>query len=349
MAFSAYGGTASIDSENTSHYDLYKNMAAPQNSFFGINGISLGGSLPQNIEIQVNIDHNFILTLNKTGPSSSFQLSYLFLGLPGDQVCLNCMLRGEGNAYSNGSCYTSCPQNTVKVPIGNGYFCRECPSSMGIGFLNNQCVPCGTGTIPQNGLCVPISSQNSQSTSTVISQDIINLLFSNKNGNSQQNSQSFGGTSSVGCLFPNMFWNGEGCACLVGYRLINNLCIPISIDPNFFLPDNSFNGQTNPQNTSNTSNTSNTTSSNQSQGGQVSIVGCTGENQYFNGIACVCKPGFTMINNSCSSCPPNSQWNGLSCLCISGYYPLGGACVSSSTSCPFGSVNNGLGVCICQQ
>ncbi len=130
-------------------------FAAPQRQFFGINAFSLSPQATfQSTEIQATIDSNFILEMEMKGQPSSFQLSYLFLGVIADQICSACAANGQGNIYSDGQCVQQCPPFRVRVSYGRGEVCRLCPSSMGLGFQNGGCVMCGNGMIARDGLCV---------------------------------------------------------------------------------------------------------------------------------------------------------------------------------------------------
>ena len=57
--------------------------------------------------------------------------------------------------YSNGTCVTSCPSNTLTVSLSsNSIICRQCPSSMNLGLKDNICVDCGRDGISIDGICV---------------------------------------------------------------------------------------------------------------------------------------------------------------------------------------------------
>ena len=51
-----------------------------------------------------------------------------------------------------------------------------------------------------------------------------------------------------------------------------------------------------------------------------------GENSYFDGVACTCNTGYTLVNGACTvvaifipDCPANSYFNGVSCTCNTGF------------------------------
>lgn len=82
------------------------------------------------------------------------------------------------------------------------------------------------------------------------------------------------------------------------------------------------------------------------------------ENEYLQGLNCVCKTGFFFIDNKCQSCPYNSYfdgvscvemaiqqcnnpykfWNGKACVCLPNFFEYGDSCVR----CPANTVWNGL-------
>lgn len=93
--------------------------------------------------------------MEMTGQPSSFQLSYLFLGVIANQICSACAASGQGSIYSDGQCVVECPPFRVRVSFGGGQVCRACPSVMGLGFQDGTCILCGDGMVASNGFCLP--------------------------------------------------------------------------------------------------------------------------------------------------------------------------------------------------
>lgn len=76
-------------------------------------------------------------------------------------------------------------------------------------------------------------------------------------------------------------------------------------------------------------------------------------NSYWNGVACVCNYGYSMVNGVCTptvgQCQANQYWNGNACVCNIGYALLNGACTPSAVnpaSCGVNMYWNGV-ACAC--
>lgn len=230
----------------------------------------------------------------------------------------------------------------MKVSYGSGEVCRVCPSSMGLGFLNSGCVLCGNGMVARDGICI------SNSTNPQLTQSQINQIFQPQVPNASvvgiSSADAYGGSIYVPsyssrCPLPFMYFNGEECLCMVGYTLISSICIKIPIDGTIIKPIQIINNSSNPTDSSNPTNSS---------GNSPIISQCSGFNTYYNGEQCVCISGYFMVNGNCTYCPANSQWNGQFCSCNSGYYLHNANCIHTQiVNCPYNSVNNGLGVCVC--
>jgi hypothetical protein len=75
---------------------------------------------------------------------------------------------------------------------------------------------------------------------------------------------------------------------------------------------------------------------------------CSG-GQFWNGVACVCPSGQTLVSGSCrpmQTCNGGQVWTGTSCACPAGQAIVEGICRAPGTSCSGGQVWNGV-ACAC--
>lgn len=143
------------------------------------------------------------------------------------------------------------------------------------------------------------------------------------------------------------YWDGSTCLCEVGFYFYKGQCQVFSIPA--IVP------QLRPITNPSTNSTSGSSSSSSS------VNPCNLQFQYYNGSACVCIPGFSMINSNCvqdssqnpnnppANCGSNSYFSNGVCICISGHILVSGNCVFNNLggSCQTNSFNNGLGFCVC--
>jgi hypothetical protein len=137
----------------------------------------------------------------------------------------------------------------------------------------------------------------------------------------------------------NSYWNGAACVCFPGFTNSSGQCTNQTLNSTGSFPSTASPLSTGP---STTTTQSTQTTSNSVAPGNCNMI----PNTYWNGVACVCLPGFTNLtgqcqngantpgsvviqpsqsNGNCSSIS-NSYWNGAVCSCLPGYYNVSGAC-----------------------
>ena len=190
----------------------------------------------------------------------------------------------------------------------------------------------------------------------------------------------YGQCRAVITCSPNEYWTGISCQCKYGYIRIGSTCQ--DTNKHYYCPDNSFFNGISCQ----------CLSGYYASGGvclqcpfgqywsgqacampNICIFGyiwhndikmcipirySCGENEYWDGCNCRCKPGYFWINSKCQSCPqgtfydgrqctqgqvsqgcdgPYQFWNGYACVCIPGFFQIDQYCVT----CPNLTVWNG--------
>lgn len=404
-SFVSYGGQVSRNQYSGSvSSDISSTIYQSQYTLYGLNLISIISG--KAISFSSSITNDFVLTISSSIPIDSFSLVYIAVGPLPSSICANC---GAENIANGNLCVSQCPTGTYSFTYKDGgVACRTCSSDLGLILVGGRCVEGKTTTTTTTTTTVvatgPISSgtqttssgststqttipattqttgsSSAQTTSTATTQSTSTSTQSTSTATSQtsqpvttQTSTTQTTTAQVsqpsGGCFANSYWNGNECVCEVGFVFVNGKCetpnIAVSIPVIVTFP-----GARKGCNTT----TSVPVVSNQ----------CSGQNEVWNGSACVCSSGFVRVNGVCAtsnptpstpttpttpttpstpttpttpttpsnpgsvSCGANSYDNGLGvCVCNAGFYKSGNDCVQG-TPCGVNSVRRADGSCQC--